>query len=128
MTPAPTDLIEADIMRLIMRDATRLGARLWRNQTGEAWQGGPVKYNADGSLTMWNPRRVKFGLAVGSHDCIGFVLRDGVAVFTSLEIKKPGGAIRPEQIAWMDMVKRFGGITGIAHSVEEARAVMGLMG
>jgi len=43
-----------------------------------------------------------------------------VAVFTSIEVKTPTGRVRPEQQAWLAVVRGAGGIAGVARSVEDA--------
>ena len=75
-------------------------------------------------------QRIKFGLAVGSGDLIGYrrvtitpemVGRD-VAVFLSCEVKTEKGAIREEQFRWAAHINSVGGIAVIARSLDAARA------
>jgi len=47
-----------------------------------------------------------------------------LAVFTSIEIKTPTGRVRPEQQAWLGVVRGAGGIAGIARSVTDAESVL----
>jgi hypothetical protein len=47
--------------------------------------------------------------------------------FLGIEVKRPGyvpSDVRPEQKLWLAVVRRFGGVTGIASSVEEAMALV----
>ena len=44
-----------------------------------------------------------------------------IAIFTALEVKTPKGKPTPEQIAFIDCVRKFGGISGIVKSVDDAR-------
>ena len=72
---------------------------------------------------------VQFGLCVGSSDLIGFqsvtitpeMVGQKIAIFTALEVKTPKGKPTPEQIAFIDCVRKFGGISGIVKSVDDAR-------
>ena len=79
-------------------------ARLWRNSTGQD-----------------QVTHVKYGLTVGSADLIG-IRNDGR--FVSIEVKKPGGVVSPEQWAWIKIVQEFGGLAGIAHNVDEAMKII----
>ena len=75
---------------------------------------------------------VQFGLCKGSSDLIGFIQREitpdmvgqKIAVFTALEVKTTKGKSTPEQIAFIDCVRKFGGISGIVKSVDDALAVL----
>lgn len=73
--------------------------------------------------------RVKFGLVPGSGDLIGYrqvvvtpeMVGRTVAVFLSTEVKTTTGAIREDQIRWLDHINSVGGIAIIARSLEDAR-------
>jgi hypothetical protein len=77
-------------------------------------------------------RPVQFGLARGSADLIGLrtvtitpeMVGQQVAVFTSIEVKTPTGRATPEQQNWLHMVRRAGGIAGIARSVRDAQQII----
>lgn len=75
-------------------------------------------------------QRIKFGLAVGSGDLIGYrrvtitpemVGRD-VAVFLSCEVKTEKGPVREEQHRWAAHINSVGGIAVIARSLDAARS------
>ena len=98
---------------------TRPDARLFRNQVG----------------SLPDPRTgrlVTFGLAKGSADLIGWrtvtitpdMVGQRLAVFTSIEVKTPTGRIRPEQQAWLGVVRGAGGIAGVARSVGDAVSLL----
>jgi len=98
---------------------TRPDARLFRNQCG----------------ALPDPRTgrlVTFGLARGSADLIGWrtvvvtpdMVGQRLAVFTSIEIKTPTGRLRPEQQAWLGVVRGAGGIAAVARSVADAEAAL----
>jgi len=112
---AETDLQQ----RIRLALGTRPDARLFRNQVG----------------SLPDPRTgrlVTFGLARGSADLIGWrsivVTPDMVgrrlAVFTSIEVKTPTGRVRPDQQAWLGVVRGAGGIAGVARSVTDAELVL----
>jgi hypothetical protein len=71
---------------------------LWRNNVGSP------------------DRRHHYGLPVGSADLVG-ILRGR---FVALEIKTPVGRLRPEQRAWLAVVRHFGGFAAVVRSVPEA--------
>ena len=98
---------------------TRPDLRLFRNNTG----------------TLPDPRTgrpVQFGLARGSADLIGLrtvtitpdMVGQQVAAFTSIEVKTPQGRATPAQQTSLHMVRRAGGIAGIARSVRDAQNLL----
>jgi hypothetical protein len=64
---------------------------------------------------------VSFGLVDGAGDLIG--IGPG-GRFTSIEVKTGKGVMTEEQLAFHHMVLARGGISGCAHSVAEARALI----
>jgi hypothetical protein len=98
---------------------SRSDLRLFRNQVG----------------SLPDPRTgrlVTFGLAKGSADLIGWrtvtvtpdMVGTRLAIFTSIEVKTPTGRVRPEQQAWLGVVRGAGGIAGIARSVPDALQIV----
>ena len=98
---------------------TRPDARLFRNQC----------------VALPDPRTgrlVTFGLARGSADLIGWrtvvvtpeMVGQRLAVFTSIEVKTATGRLRPEQQAWLGVVRSAGGVAGVARSVPDALRIM----
>jgi hypothetical protein len=63
-----------------------------------------------------------YGLGVGSADLVGIVAPSG-RLF-AIEVKTPEGKTTPEQDAWLATIRRFGGVAGVARSVEEAMAIV----
>lgn len=113
---AETDLQQ----RIRLALGTRPDARLFRNQVG----------------SLPDPRTgrlVTFGLARGSADLIGWrtvvvtpdMVGQRLAVFTSIEVKTLTGRVRPDQQAWLGVVRGAGGIAGIARSVTDALQIIG---
>lgn len=115
--------LEDSILARILRECSRGPVRLFRNSVAVGWVGQLVGHE-NGCVILRNARRNSFGLAVGSGDLIGYTIRDGVAVFTSLEVKTPTGRVRPEQVEWDAAIRRAGGISGVVRSVEEAKVAL----
>jgi hypothetical protein len=109
-------MTEADLMRLIVRELSVGNVRLFRNNVGK------LKDSRD--------RYVTYGLGVGSSDLIGIkhqCSRDVAIVvgqFIAIEVKRPGQKATPEQQNFIDTIRKLGGLAGVAHSVEEARAIL----
>lgn len=103
-------------------------ARLFRNNTGMAYQSNLVKKNKDGSITMWDWRVIHAGLCDGSSDLIGkttiVVTEDmvgkNIAVFTALEGKSATGIVSDDQKNFLNFVHAAGGIAGIFRTPEQA--------
>lgn len=98
---------ESDIQRLIMLALSEAGCVIWRNNVG-------VLKNSAGIP-------IKFGLCVGSSDLVG--IAPG-GQFLAVEIKTPTGRATPEQLRFIDAVRKRGGIAGIARSPGEALALL----
>lgn len=117
---------EANIQRQIMLAAGAKDYTLWRNNTGQAWQG-QVTRLPNGSILIDNPRPVQFGLSKGSSDLIGIkrvtvtqdMVGQQVAVFSALEVKTPRGNPTEEQRQFLNFVAGAGGIAGIARGPED---------
>jgi hypothetical protein len=84
------------------------GVALWRNSVGAA-------KGADG---RWS----RYGLCTGSADLIGIVAPHGR--FLALEIKGPHGRATAEQVMFLALVERMGGVGEVVRSVEEATAAV----
>lgn len=114
--------------------------RLWRNTVGQGLMISH-KHGFTGQAIITkvidlvrslggHAQRIRFGLAVGSGDLIGYrrvtitpemVGRD-VAVFLSCEVKTEKGPVREEQYRWAAHINSVGGIAVIARSLDAARA------
>lgn len=105
--------IQADI-RLAL--GLEPGLVLWRNSVGvtRSWD-----------ATTGAERVVHAGLPVGSADLVGILtLTSGVGRFLALEVKSARGRLRPEQVTWLELVRRMGGFAAVVRSVDEARAAV----
>ena len=84
------------------------GVILWRNAIGH-----------DGRA------HVDYGIQnPGGADLIGFVVRDGAAIFIAIEIKTVTGVVSQEQKNFIALVRRHGGIAGVARSVSDAKDII----
>ena len=118
---------EADITNPILTGATKLGARLFRQNAGLGWVGKITRKTA-AAITLENPRPLHAGLCKGSSDIIGWTPRvitpemvgQTVAVFTALEVKTGRVATTPEQAAFVRAVQAGGGIAAVVRSTDEA--------
>lgn len=109
---------EQSVLKRILLKLSKGDTRLWRNNVGAAKM-------ADGS---W----VRYGVGGnGAADLLGFksvvitpeMVGQKVAVFLSIEVKSKTGRPRADQLLWRDLVRRFGGIAGVARTPEEAEKI-----
>ena len=107
-------MTEAEILKQILT-LSRGNTRLFRNNVG---------FDAT--------NKVRYGLVKGSSDLIGWktitvtdnMVGEKIAVFTAIEVKKPGGRIKPDQKIFIDNVNTSGGIAGICYSIDEAQDLL----
>ncbi len=126
--------VQDDIMRSI---GSRPDCRLFRNNVGQAYQGQVIGDNAY-SVTLKNPKRIKYGLTAGSSDLIGWqslkitpdMVGKKVAVFLAIEVKRPGRITSnkktlDKQRNFINQVNASGGIAGIVRDVRDAEVLVG---
>ena len=89
---------------------------LFRANVGQAFTGSRIRKNADGSITIFDPRPFNTGLPVGFSDLFG-VLPGGKALF--LEIKSEKGKPTMEQTNFLNTVSMRGALAGVARSFED---------
>lgn len=133
-------MAEGDLMRLLEREASRLGARLFRQQTGMGWIGKARRYSKPqrinvhaGDVVISAARPFHSGF-VGWADLGGFspvvitpdMVGTTVAVYTQAEVKTDDGKSTKEQDNWLDFVRKHGGRAGIVRNIEELRIILGL--
>lgn len=83
-------------------------AILWRNNVG--------------CLKDRNGRLIQYGLCIGSSDLIGIRKYDGR--FIAIECKVAGKKPTPEQENFIRIIRLWGGLAGVATTVEEARKII----
>jgi hypothetical protein len=131
---------EKTLINEIQLRLSALGARLFRNNVGQAWQGRVQKFTRPKTVTVGpndvllrNARPVRFGLCTGSSDTIGWrpvvitpeMVGQTVAVFMALEVKTKGVATTKEQQSFIQAVNKSGGIAAVVTSVNEAAEIIG---
>jgi len=110
---------EASLMRRIMLAVAKTTV-LFRNQSG-AYKAGEqwIRYgiaNPGGSdLIGWTPVEI-------TPDMVG----KRIAIFTALEVKTTTGRPTKEQLAFIEAVKRAGGIAEIVRSEDDAEKTVAL--
>lgn len=113
---------ETAIVNDIMMALSRRGVAVWRNVRGKfrPLHGDQNRVIAAGLLSP------------GASDLIGIMpmtitqemVGQRVAVFVAIEVKTPTGSVQPEQTAFIDKIRRYGGIAGIARSADDAAEII----
>jgi hypothetical protein len=118
---------EPDLMRTIQLEASRQGARLFRNNVAQAWIGDYRFIHKQetvrlipGDVLIHHARVLHSGLCVGSSDLIG--IKNGK--FLAIEVKEGNGKPTVEQASFVQMVNDNGGRGGIVWSVEDSLKLM----
>jgi len=111
------------LCKLVLIEANKIpGVKLWRNPIGFGIIGTKKNEfikNGKSYVTLQNPRHIKFGLAKGSSDLIGFCMCKKHPIFLAVEIKIPPDTLSWEQKNFIDMVNAHGGIAGEVKKVED---------
>lgn len=94
---------ESDVLaEVLLAVGARRDVRVWRANTGAA--------------RTRSGRLIRFGIR-GQADILGLT---SSGRFLAIECKSATGRLSPAQIAFCDMVERFGGIYIVARSAQEA--------
>ena len=109
---------ETNLSRHLRILASRLEARLFRNQVGH--------YTIEGG------RKITTGLGVGSPDLVGWktleitpeMVGKSVAVFAGIEVKSGHRKASPKQESWIAAIRAAGGIACVARNADEVQAVL----
>lgn len=106
---------------------TKLGARMFRNNVGEAWLGKSAK-TREGGVYIKAPSRIVYGLCVGSSDKIGWTpvlvtpehVGQTLAIFTAVEEKSLAyPTLTPDQRNFLDQVVKAGGLGYVARETAD---------
>ena len=116
--------VEHDVALAI---GSRPDCRIFRNTTGEGWQG-EVVTRSEGRVLLRGARYVRFGLAVGSADYVGWrtllvtpdMVGETIAQFLAAECKDGLGRLSKEQTAFLAAVSAAGGLAGVVRSAADA--------
>ena len=111
---------EQELQQRIRLELGRGPVRLWRNNVG--------------ALRDQRGQLVSYGLCRGSSDLIGLRrltigpehLGQSLAVFVAIEVKSERGRLAAEQQQFLEVVREFGGLAGVARSLPEASALLQL--
>lgn len=125
---------EKKIINDVLLSASKLGWRLFRNNTGTGWAGKifrtpmpiSVRLNPE-DVIIRNASLLNAGLCKGSSDIIGWkpviitqdMVGKTVAIFTAIEIKYGSTKTTEEQSNFIDNVIRAGGYGKIVRSADE---------
>ena len=111
-------MTESEILSRILLELSRGDTRLFRINAGVAWQGTVIERTPQ-RLVLARPYAIKLA-APGVSDLIGWTQ----GRFVAIEVK--GGRRQPtdEQAAFLELVRRSGGLAGVARSVDDARAII----
>ena len=111
--------LERDIQAQILLALSHGPTRLLRVNAGVAWQGTVIERTQQ-RLVLARPYAIRLA-APGVSDLIGWT--DG-GRFVAIEVKAPRGRLTDEQAAFIELVRRSGGLAGVARSVADARAIL----
>lgn len=122
-----TKMKEGNISNLILLAVSKVGSRMFRNNTGVGWQG-ETKRTTTGGLIIDSPRPLRAGLCTGSSDLIGWtpveitpdMVGRKMAIFTAVEVKKNSGRTSKAQLNFMNRIILDGGIAGVATNEVQA--------
>lgn len=130
---------EKTLLSNIQVTASRIGARLFRNNVGTGWVGKITRATkvmttkiGPGDIVIRQARPLHAGLCKGSSDLIGWtpitiqedMVGKTVAVFTAIECKTGHVKTTKEQADFIKYVRARGGKAGIVYKVSEALEVM----
>ena len=123
-------------MRRLQMAATKLGARLFRQNVGLAWVGrvergpGTVRLGPN-DIVIRNARPFHAGVE-GMSDLGGWVpvritpemVGQLAAVYAQVEVKLEKGRPSQEQIAWISAVAMSGGRAGVARNEDDLEMIL----
>ena len=109
-------MTEKEIINQYLLKYSEEGHRLWRNNTGMAYQG--IAHYKGRNLTLTNYRPLHAGLCQGSSDLIGLtqvtitpeMVGQKIAVFTAIEIKAGKTRSTWLQENFVKTINKLGGI------------------
>lgn len=121
---------ETNIVRECLIRASKLNARLWRQQSGMGWIGRSIVIDKlervdvfPGDVVIRQARPFHAGFE-GLADTGGYCMVDGLPVITQVEVKTATGTVRPEQRKWISFIRSIGGRAGIARSADDVDRII----
>jgi len=113
-------MTEKHILNEILLELPRHGITAFRANAGSAWASNDVTALPDGSKLLRNARPFT-ALVPGFADIFGLT---STGRFVAIEVKQPGKKPTALQRNFLAHITANGGIAGVAHSVDEARAII----
>ena len=110
---------ERDTQAAILLALSHGPTRLLRINAGVAWQGTVIE-RTQHRLVLARPYAIRLA-APGVSDLLGWTEHGR---FVAIEVKAGRRQPTDEQAAFIELVRRSGGLAGVARSVEEARAIL----
>lgn len=116
------------IIPILLR-ASEMGARLFRQNVGQAWVGKVIRQGHQ--VMVAEARPFHAGLCVGSSDVIGItpvvvtpdMVGKTVGIFTAYEMKTGKLKTTKQQDGFLAMVRRLGGIAKVVRSPDDIERV-----
>jgi hypothetical protein len=102
---------ETDIVRDCLAWLRLRGVYCWRQNQG-----------AVTAVRGQRRRFFRFASAPGISDLLGLLRPSGRLL--AIEVKRPGGQLRPEQEAFLDVIRSNGGLALCVHSLGELQAAL----
>lgn len=118
---------ETNIVRGFLIHASKLGARLWRQNTGHGWIGDATKFTRTQMITV-QPGDVLIRKARPFHAGfegladIGGISQNGR--YVAVEAKTETGRVTNEQRAFISMIRSLGGLAGVARNDADVAAIL----
>lgn len=134
-------MLESNILRIVRKEISPFGT-YFRTNVGQAWTGNdilrpksgkPVQVTLyPGDVLIRKARPFDTGMPKGASDINGMtrvlvtqeMVGTTLAVFTSIEGKKPGEKRTPEQVNYQRQVRESGGFAGVATCAEDALLIV----
>jgi len=120
---------ERDLLARILLWATQQGWRLFRNDSGQAYVGKVIferRRNGGYVVTIARAKRIKYGLAPGSSDHIGWrpvlitpdMVGGRIAQFCAIEAKTKNDRLSKRQRNFLREVQKAGGYAAVVREGE----------
>ena len=122
----PAGVSEAATQQLIRLEASKRGARLWRNNNGATFDesGRMIRYGlANDSVALSKQIKSSDLIGITPHYVTAADVGRIIGLFTSIECKRPGWKYKGTprevaQLAWINLVLSMGGVARFATGPE----------